>query len=330
MQTFFSMLLDMEIPPIVEYDGAGAYFLDRVEAGVWRLEVMPDAVWIKDPFERSGPDRDVSVIQYNERNITIHIPDIGNDFTIRPINDGNAFNPRISNVTANIRPGTYLIVARGKAAPATDTRLGNIILKEFVAPPSRVNKTMIIHQPQEEVSDGHSLTISAQVVSEEKPQSVELFVFAGGFRPERIQMKNERRFDYSATIDAKSVKAGFLRYYITVTTNAGPITFPGDVNERPADWGFGDEDPYTIRVVASDAPVWLFNAATDADQMARQWTRGTVLKPLGPGRAELNVSVEIFSDRIPKTRMVPRYPTFLSVISLGRKLQVVLPMLLRR
>jgi hypothetical protein len=288
--------------PVVGYDGAGAYFLDRVEPGVWRLEVMPDAMWIRDPFERSGPGRDVSVIQYNQRTIAIRIPDLGNDFAIRPINDGNSFNPTVWKSIASIRPGTYLVVAKGRTAPAADSRLGNIVLKEFVAPASRISKTMIVHQPVEEVSEGRSIDISAKVASDETPQAVELFVFAGGFRPERIQMKNEGRFDYSATIDSKFVKAGFLRYYITVTNNAGTVTFPGSVNERPADWGFGDEDPYSVRVVASDAPLWLFNAATDADQTARQWTRGSVLKPLGPGRAELNVNVETLFRQDPENK----------------------------
>ncbi|HMV91535.1 MAG TPA: cellulase family glycosylhydrolase, partial [Cyclobacteriaceae bacterium] len=35
---------------LVRYKGKGAYFLDRLENGVWRLEVMPDAIWIEDPF----------------------------------------------------------------------------------------------------------------------------------------------------------------------------------------------------------------------------------------------------------------------------------------
>ncbi|HMG17117.1 MAG TPA: hypothetical protein VK573_00225, partial [Gemmatimonadales bacterium] len=34
----------------VAYEGTGIYFLDKVRAGVWRLEVYPDAVPIRDPF----------------------------------------------------------------------------------------------------------------------------------------------------------------------------------------------------------------------------------------------------------------------------------------
>ena len=30
--------------PIIRYEGTGTYFMDCLEPGVWRLEVMPDAV----------------------------------------------------------------------------------------------------------------------------------------------------------------------------------------------------------------------------------------------------------------------------------------------
>ena len=36
--------------PIVQYTGTGAYFLDKLQDGIWRLEVMPDAITVRDPF----------------------------------------------------------------------------------------------------------------------------------------------------------------------------------------------------------------------------------------------------------------------------------------
>src|SRR5213075_1254548 len=44
---------------VVQYDGSGVYFLDRVRSGLWRFEVYPDAVPVRDPFE--APNRDVMV-----------------------------------------------------------------------------------------------------------------------------------------------------------------------------------------------------------------------------------------------------------------------------
>jgi len=37
----------------VSYDGCGAYFLDKLADGVWRLELYPDAVLVQDPFAQS-------------------------------------------------------------------------------------------------------------------------------------------------------------------------------------------------------------------------------------------------------------------------------------
>jgi len=52
--------------PVVSYKGTGAYFLDKLEDGIWRLEVMPDAIWVGDPHFSTALDKEVSVVQWNE------------------------------------------------------------------------------------------------------------------------------------------------------------------------------------------------------------------------------------------------------------------------
>ena len=44
--------------PVVAYEGEGIYFLDKLRPGLWRLEVYPDAVPVRDPFESSQPRQD--------------------------------------------------------------------------------------------------------------------------------------------------------------------------------------------------------------------------------------------------------------------------------
>ena len=41
--------------PIVTYEGEGTYFLDKVRPGLWRLEVYPDAVPVRDPVRAAQP-----------------------------------------------------------------------------------------------------------------------------------------------------------------------------------------------------------------------------------------------------------------------------------
>jgi hypothetical protein len=74
---------------IVNYTGKGAYFLDRLENGVWRLEVMPDAIWIDDPFKRTSPKKEVAVINWEHHLMSINLTDLGVGFSVIALNDGN-------------------------------------------------------------------------------------------------------------------------------------------------------------------------------------------------------------------------------------------------
>ena len=55
VSSFFSQsILPVQgIRKIVKYNGTGAYFLDKLQNGIWRLEVYPDVLWIDDPFGQS-------------------------------------------------------------------------------------------------------------------------------------------------------------------------------------------------------------------------------------------------------------------------------------
>ncbi len=69
---------------VVTYEGAGAYFIDKLESGLWRLEVMPDAIWIHDPFGRNSLQRQVAVINWRTWPMSINLTDLGKDFSIQP------------------------------------------------------------------------------------------------------------------------------------------------------------------------------------------------------------------------------------------------------
>ena len=66
--------------PLVDYEGTGAYFLDKVRDGVWRLEVYPDEVLVRDPFEQPQPGQAVSRLLYRTWPMQVHLPDLGQAF----------------------------------------------------------------------------------------------------------------------------------------------------------------------------------------------------------------------------------------------------------
>ncbi|TFF36378.1 membrane or secreted protein [Mucilaginibacter psychrotolerans] len=121
--------------PLVKYAGSGAYFLDKVAAGVWRLEVMPDAVKISDPFERTSLDKPVTAIVYSAREMRISLADLGGDFSIKQVNQKRASLVAKGNRII-VRPGVYLLSKKGGIIPAitANTKVGYMLMNEFYAP----------------------------------------------------------------------------------------------------------------------------------------------------------------------------------------------------
>ncbi len=250
---------------VVQYPGCGAYFLDKLEDGVWRLELMPDDMWVRDPFERASPRKEVSVIIWNKWPMTIDLPDLGDQFTFTALNKGNGRSGEAVNKTMEITPGTYLIIRKGKATKwKGDDKWRNITLDEFAAPSTTCKKTYVLHKPPEEVTAGQPVSIEVKVVTPVAPDSVMLYVFGRRWRPDRIIMRKTKAYTYTAEIDSNLVKEGFLDYYITLAQNEKYYTYPSGNEGKPGDWDFYDLYPYSIKVVNPSFPLCLFNAENDS------------------------------------------------------------------
>ncbi len=77
---------------MVNYEGTGAYFLDKVNEGTWRLELMPDVIQLADPFEKASPKKAVREIIYSTQLIEINLPDLELNFETKGVNKENFFN----------------------------------------------------------------------------------------------------------------------------------------------------------------------------------------------------------------------------------------------
>lgn len=278
---------------IVKYEGRGAYFLDRLDKGVWRLEVMPDALWIKDPFGRNNITRQVAAVNRRIWPMTLSLPDLGDDFTVKAINDKNQFTTTVSGNTFAIMPGTYLLTRKGVTTThKSDERWKNIVLKEFSAPASNLEKTVVLHEPAEEITPGKPYVINATVASADEPTSVELTVY-GNFRAKKYALHKTSGYDYEVTLPADVVQEGFLRYFVTVSDKEKMMSFPSGAEGNPADLSFSGRDLYEAKVVSSASPLYLFNALTDNDALSRPWIRGLSFVPKAePGKAEIRVNIE--------------------------------------
>ena len=249
--------------PIVSYEGTGAYLIDQLEDGVWRLEVMPDAVQIQDPFEKPSLDKEVVTIAWNEWNMNIKLSQLGENFKVAAINRGNTFN-KISNGTSiAIKPGVYLLTQANyttKNQWSANTKWNNITLGEYVAPEARAKTFSVVNHPDKVIEADKSLQIEANIVGPAFPDSVIIYTDKVSFWSDKnpyIKMNRMHGYTYQATIPAGMIGEGVFRYNIIVCEGSKNYTFPAGIEGNPLDWNFYQSKYYESRVVSPTSPIEL-------------------------------------------------------------------------
>ena len=249
--------------PVAIYQGLGAYFLDKLEDGVWRLEVMPDAIHIRDPFERASPKKEVTRIQWQSNTMQVLLPDLGTGFSVKGLNEGNTYTTTAAG-NFQIAPGTYLLTRNGKNASTAKTTVGAIQLNEFVAPQPSNKEIFVQHNPFAEVTAGKPFLLTAQVVGVDTGRvSLQLSRLGAG-QPRTISMRKSA-YAYTAEVPADLLAPGVLNYRIIVQQGDDVAVFPGNFKDNPFAWDTYTNETWKTMVVTNDARLELFNPAVDRD-----------------------------------------------------------------
>ncbi len=279
--------------PIVRYEGTGAYFIDRLESGVWRLEVMPDAVVVNDPFAKPSLKREVVRTLYGTWDMTLRLPDLGDSFTVTALNEGNSYNKEDSYQNAAtqgtikaLKPGVYLLQRQGVKPSHTwqaESQWQHIRLKEYVAPApapssspaasastgtgiSPATAYNVMHQPAQVAEAGQTLILQAEIAGQPQPDSVIIYTDKISFWNDRnphIRMTRTEGYTYTATIPGDEVKRGIFRYNMVVCRDNEQQTFPGGTSGNPLDWDYATDNYFTTKVVVPGSPVTLFTVTDD-------------------------------------------------------------------
>jgi hypothetical protein len=259
--------------PVISYDGLGSYFLDKIRDGVWRLELYPDAVPVRDPFEMPSPDKIVTRAIYRAWPMTLKLADLGESFTIERIAGPDS---RLGRVTRAERgrftasPGVFILSAHG-GGPRTmlPAFIGRVRVDEFHAPPADSAAVEVEPLASAEYLSGRPVEIGARVVDETPPDSVTLWLRPsrlGRFRP--FPMQPTTGYDYRASIPASALTEGSFEYAIGIVRNGVAMTFPEKFRRRPSDWDFSSERFWTLRVIPATTPLRLFRPAADVSRLA--------------------------------------------------------------
>jgi hypothetical protein len=254
---------------VVQYGGSGAYFLDQLTPGVWRLEVMPDAVPVSDPFATASLSKVVTRIEWNTQPLTLTLADLGADFQLKGLNPGNTTQAQASGGKLQVGPGAYLLTKAGKDGRTwtAESLVGVRRLGEFVAPPATAGLPQVRHLPVAQATAGQPLAIMATVAGASLTDSV-LLVAQHYYGPTRsLPMQPAGANTWAASVPAALTYPGLLRYWVVLKRAGQPtLTFPGGQAGAPRDWDFAPAaTPWQVPLVAATAPLPLFTAALDRD-----------------------------------------------------------------
>jgi hypothetical protein len=256
--------------PLVTYPGEGTYFLDRIEKGVWRLEVYPDAVPVRDPFEPPSRDKVVTRAIHRVWPMTVRLPDLGRSFAVQPLVGSDTGTTRASDGQFPVRPGVYLLSASGPVSRGSlPARIGHLGLAEYHAPPAEPLPPAVVSLAAPSYIAGRGAELEAIIADSTPPDSVVLYLRSAAGGPYRaFPMKPVAGYRYVATVPPDSLPAGRHAFSITLARGRSARTFPGGLERRPTDWNYPGDQWWPLEVVTGGTALRLFDPAADAARLA--------------------------------------------------------------
>jgi hypothetical protein len=255
--------------PVAAYEGEGIYFLDKVRPGIWRLEVYPDAVPVRDPFEPMSPDKIVTRAISRPWAMTLTLPDLGPGFTAQPVTAGNSENQTASGGKFTVTPGVYVLSATGPVdVAALPKTLGPIGFTEYHAPPADSLPPSVTPLAASAYLAGRDAEVRARVVDQTPPDSATLFIrpVAAGFW-RAFAMHPAGGYQYAASVPTAALQEGPHEFVITIFRQGTPVTFPGGLPQKPNDWNYDSGGSWPLSVVGPETAVRLFTPGTDAARL---------------------------------------------------------------
>lgn len=249
--------------PVVQYKGTGAYFLDKVAKGAWRLEVMPDAIQIRDPYAKASPSKEVTRLQWQKQPMQIVLADLGEQFLINGLNENNIYKAEVSGGRFEIQPGTYLLTKKGLKPVNKDSKAGVLGMQEFVAPKPENQEPFVAHSPSREVSPGKPYLIQATIAGITARDRVTLLMQNSAGAWKTLPMERAEAYLYRAEVPSDLATPGVVNYRISVQKGQNYFTFPGNYKGDPWAWDYYHTDSWQTYVASAEGALELFNATID-------------------------------------------------------------------
>jgi hypothetical protein len=255
--------------PLIDYEGTGAYFLDKIRDGLWRLEVYPDEVLVRDPFEPPQPGQVVSRLLYRSWPMTVHLPDLGDSFVARPFRGASTADTvarRSDTSSISVEPGVWLLSAGERVDLASlPSQVARVGLGEYHVNKKVSYPDLVLRLAAQEYSSGEPAVIRVRVADDALPDEVDLWMRAAGTHEfgKPVVMQRIRGNDYAATLSSAALAAGAYQYAVTVKTGERVTTFPDGYPRQPTDWPLHAGNLWSFRVIPTGTALRLLDPKLD-------------------------------------------------------------------
>jgi hypothetical protein len=271
--------------PLVQYQGSGAYFLDKTSDGLWQLEVYPDATELDDPHQNSSLKREAVRLSVSQRDIRLKLADLGQSFVVQRA-DGQ--QTQAQNGTVSVQPGRYVVAKNPAMLAQAKTPARPFLLPEIAEKPP-----LLVHQPLRQWPIDQPLPVCAQLSATQLTgniSGIKVSLFyrltgEGQVQQQQMQANDLGRYCTKLKLPANS---GMLQYQLVATSASSngtkALSFPGAVASLPSDWDFPHSSDHSFQTLLQQpgAAVPLFDAKVDQTtllypkdaQVTQQWLAG--------------------------------------------------------
>jgi hypothetical protein len=248
---------------LIKYGGRGAYFLDKMDADLWKLEIFPDAVWLKDPFGRNGLDEPVAKLILKSHKMKIMLPELNSNFKIYPVNGDLK---TAIDYSADFVPGVYFLTNDQNLSlkkNITDYVDSEMIKKygEFI---SDFQSTEIKNITSETFYENEGKKIRVELYSSEEDFETYVYLKKPGWRShQKFQLHKVDDFIYEFDLPKELSSNGLLEYFITTVKDREVLTFPGKLKVSPEYWSFNPKETFKLSILPSSEKVIIYDPQRD-------------------------------------------------------------------
>jgi hypothetical protein len=252
---------------LIKYGGRGLYFFDKINDDVWKLELFPDAVWIKDPFGRNGLDEPVAKLIWKPHKMKIFLPKLKSDFQIHSPNEKLQI---AVDYTVEIEPGVYFIT--NNESFSLNNSVGDFTnfekIKKYGEFINDFQSTELKNFTPLSFYENEKKNIVVEIYSkEEKPDPV-IYIRKSLWRNyQRFQLQKANDFIYEFLLPQELSSNGLLNYFVSINKDKDVLTFPGKLKVTPELWSFNPNVSFKLSILPSSDKILIYNPKTDADNL---------------------------------------------------------------